>query len=126
AASEVTPELLRAAILRNGCLLIRGLVDRESAARIIDGVDRAYAARESAPSEPGYYEEFVPDPRFDLSAERGFISGGAGLWGPDSPSVLGQALDAVERAGLRQLASDYLGERPAISINKLLLRKVDP
>src|SRR4051794_16740253 len=28
---ELTPELLRAAILRDGCLLVRGLVDRDEA-----------------------------------------------------------------------------------------------
>jgi hypothetical protein len=40
-ASELTPELLRAAILRSGCLLVRQLVDSEDAARLAEGIDRA-------------------------------------------------------------------------------------
>ena len=35
-------------------------------------------------------------------------------------------LEKLERAGLQRLISDYLGERPAISVNKCTLRKVDP
>jgi hypothetical protein len=34
--------------------------------------------------------------------------------------------DAFDRAGLLALAEGYLGERPAISVNKSLLRRMDP
>ena len=43
---ELTPGLLRAAILRSGCLLVRGLVDPGQATRLVDGIDRAFEARE--------------------------------------------------------------------------------
>ena len=41
---ELTPELLRAGILRDGCLLVRGLVDRE-AALALAGADRPRVRR---------------------------------------------------------------------------------
>jgi hypothetical protein len=46
AAAAVTPGLLRAAILRDGCLLVRGLVDRDAALGLATGIDRAFAERE--------------------------------------------------------------------------------
>ena len=50
APDELTPGLLRAAILRRGCLLIRGLVDPGQATRLVDGIDRAFEAREQPAS----------------------------------------------------------------------------
>ena len=44
-ASELTPELLRAGILQNGCLLVRGLVDSDAAATLAAGIDAAFAER---------------------------------------------------------------------------------
>ena len=81
-AGDVTPELLRAAILRSGCLLIRGLIEPDEAARLRDEIDRAYEARgdhaSGAPSKSGYFEEFKPDAQFDLAFERALLLGSAG------------------------------------------------
>jgi hypothetical protein len=127
---ELTPELLRAAILRNGCLLVRGVIDRDQATHLAEEIDRAYEARDlktsGGRSNSVYYEEFEPDPRFDIADERLWVSGGAGVWAADSPRVMVETLDALDRGGLRGLATEYLGERPAISVNKCLLRKVTP
>jgi hypothetical protein len=119
----LTPGLLRAALLRSGCLLVRGLVGEKDVTRLVDGIDRAYAARDT---EGEFFEEFEPDPRFDIRFDRGVIRGGAALLAVDSPRVMSDVLDVFERAGLRRLAAGYLGGRPAISINKFLLRKVTP
>ena len=86
---ELTPELVRAGILRDGCLLVRGLIDPDAAERLVGEIDRAFEAREelaagSAP-DPSYYEEFEPDPRFLGFLARDWVSGGGGLWVADSP-----------------------------------------
>src|SRR5205085_761163 len=49
--AELSAELLRAAIVRSGCLLVRGLLDETDAARLVEGIDRAHAAR--AAPDPG-------------------------------------------------------------------------
>ena len=127
---QQSPELLRAAVLRHGCLLIRGLLGRDEALRLAEDVDRAFEAREvqqsGGPAPGGYYEEFEPDPRFNLAAQRRWVTDAAGVWAADSPKVMFEMLDAFERTGLRRLATEYLGERPAISINKCTLRRVQP
>jgi hypothetical protein len=132
APSDVTPELLRAAILRSGCLLIRGAIDRAEAVRLTEEIDRSYDARDAHSSgqqwDKAYYDEFVADSRFDLATERELLGavGRAGLMLADSPQVSFEALDAFERAGLQRLATEFLGERTAISVNKSHLRKVSP
>jgi hypothetical protein len=131
APEELTPELLRAAILRSGCLLVRGLVDAGQATRLVEGIDHAFEARdERASGRPGdraYYQQFEPDPRFDLGMERWWLHNDAGgVWSADSPRVMFDMLEAFERAGLQELATGYLGERPAIAVNKCTLRRVTP
>ena len=128
---ELTPGLLRAAMLRSGCLLVRGLVDPDQATRLVDGIDRAFEARGQAGSggsvDRTYYKVFEAAPQFDFGIQRGWIADDAGgLWSVDSPRVMFEMLDAFERSGLRQVATEYLGERPAISANKCTLRRVRP
>jgi hypothetical protein len=128
-ADELTPELLRAAILRNGALLIRGLIDPDQAAALIDEIDRAFDARDKRdagePRPEAYYEEFGPDPPYEL-AERVWVTDASGLWLADSPKLMFDFAHTMERTGLREVATGYLGERPTISINKCTLRKVEP
>ena len=49
-----------------------------------------------------------------------------GLLVADSPKLMFDTLDLFEQAGLRNLLTDYLGERPAVSVQKSTLRKADP
>lgn len=127
---QLTPELTRAAILRHGSLCVRGLIDRGEATEIADAIDRAYEGRAQHAagrpvSDEGYFEEFEPDPPYELTTRK-WVGYAGGLWGPDSPRVMFEALDALERVGLRSLASDYLGGHPLISVDKCTLRKVEP
>src|SRR4051794_2504646 len=46
APEDLTPELVRAGILRDGCVLVRGLVPRERAVRLAEEIDRSFAERE--------------------------------------------------------------------------------
>jgi hypothetical protein len=128
-SDQLTPGLVRAGILRDGCLLVRGLVDPGRAERIRGEIERAFEARHTTlagkQTEPGYYEEFEPDPRF-LGSARDWVSGGGGLWVADSPHLLFEMLDTFESTGLRSVIGDYLSETPTISVQKCTLRKVDP
>lgn len=127
-SDELSPALLRAAILARGCLLVRGLVRPEQAAEFRDTMDRAFAARAAAtkgePVPAGYFEEFVPDARYDLGLHRGMVSDSNGMWLADSPVVTADWFELLDRSGFLDLAAGYLGERPAISVNKSTLRRV--
>ena len=126
---DLTPELLRAAILRDGCLLVRGLVDRDDALSLAEGIDRAFAervARASGESKTvDYYEEFQPEPPFVVS-EREWVEEGGGVLAADSPRLMSEMLGTFEKAGLQRLIAGYLGEPPAVSAQKCTLRKAEP
>jgi len=131
AAADVTPELLRAAILRDGCLLVRGLVDRDAARAFALQIDRAFAERErhdgGEQPAPGYYEEFRPHARFGGAVEgRPWIKEGGGVLAADSPMLSFEMAELFAAAGVPELVGRYLGEPPLMSVHKTTLRKAEP
>lgn len=126
---QVTPELLRAAVLRDGCLLVRGVVPRDRALELAGKIDRAFAERDAYSEGRGeagdLYQEFVPDPPYIVD-ERPWIKMGGGVLAADSPEAFFDMLDTIEEANLLSVISGYLGERPLISVNKCTLRKAEP
>ncbi len=127
AAEDLTPELLRAAILRDGSALIRGLIPREVALDFADEIDRSFAERDSfddgGEAADNYYAEFEADPRFGAPMSRPWIKEGGGVLASDSPKLAFKMMQMFNEAGLPQLASRYLGEPVAISAQKTTLRK---
>lgn len=130
APEQLTPEVIRAGILRDGCLLVRGLVDPGVAEQIAGDIDRAFEARDAiaagSDADSAYYNEFVPAPAFRESLGRDWIAGGGGLWAADSPHLFFEMLDVFDRAGLKDAIRGYLDEPPVISVQKCTLRRVDP
>lgn len=127
---ELTPELLRAAILDGGCLVIRGLVPEAEALELADEIERSFQARiglrESEGSDPdAYYEELQPEAPYEVE-KREWIEEGGGVLAGDSPRLLAEMLEAFEKAGLPPVIEQYLGEKPLISADKSTLRKATP
>ena len=130
AARELTPELLRAGILRDGCLLVRGLIGRDTALGFAAEIDRAFGERERFDegdgAAEGYYEEFTPHSRFDPYLGRPWIKMGGGVYAADSPTLSFQMMEIFRAVGAPELVSGYLGEPALISVQKSTLRKADP
>jgi hypothetical protein len=125
----LTPGLLRAAILRDGCMIVRGLVDPDDARLLAGQIDRAFEERErkEAGGEPaeGYYEEFEARPPY-RTPFRGWIKAGSGLLAADSPMLAFELMEIFDAAGIPGLVAAYLGEPAALSVDKTTLRKVEP
>jgi hypothetical protein len=126
AAADVTPGLLRAGILRDGCLLVRDLVDRDAALGFAEAIDRSFAARASGGGGDGDYDEFDPPSAFPVSTVRPWIQDGGGVLATDAPRPAFEMLELFAAADLARLVGDYLGERPLLSVHKTTLRKADP
>ena len=130
--AEVSPEMVRAALLRNGCLLIRNVVPRETAEDLARDIERAYEVRlavtenRSNGDVDGWYEEFKPDTPYISTVNRDWIDTGGGLLAADSPVMHAKMLAAFSEAGLSDLIAGYLGEPAAISDQKCTLRKTPP
>jgi hypothetical protein len=122
--------VIRAGILRDGCLLVRGLVDRDAALELARDIDRAFIERErhAAGSEAaeGYYEEFEPHERYGSVFGRSWIEQGGGVLAADAPMLSFKMMEMFRAASLPRIVSEYLGEPALISVHKTTLRKADP
>jgi hypothetical protein len=124
-AAELTPQHLRAAILENGCALVRGLIPRERAIELSAQADRLYAVHGNLdePQEGGAdYEHLVPELPYEL-IERAWVRAAGGIWLVDTPRLLHEILDLYEQFGIRRLVSEYLGSQLLLSANKSTLRR---
>lgn len=91
-ADELTPEILRAAILEGGCLLVRDLMDDEDALAMAVGIEQSFATRLSLREtggidKAGYYDELVPEEPYAVQ-KRDWIEEGGGVLAVDSPRLL--------------------------------------
>lgn len=133
-ASSLTAGAIRSAFLSHGCLLVRGLCPPDRAASLRAGIDQAFERRDAhgqgAPlrETTPWFNPFRPDPRYQGAVELGrrFVGEGSGIWTADSPRMLFELLEVFESLGVRRVISEYLGERPAISVNKGTLRRAEP
>jgi hypothetical protein len=127
---DLRPELLRAAILRDGCALVRGLIPRQLALDLADGIDTAYARREAKDAgespDDAYYDEFVPHAGFGGPLWRPWIKEGGGLLGADSPTLSFRFMEALRDRGIDRLVAGYLGEPALVSAHKTTMRKAEP
>lgn len=130
-----TPSALRAGILDGGCLLIRGVVDRPGCQELIEGIDSAFSSRAGAQtdglgSDPAWYSPLTVGDDGDivdvLARQRRWVAKGGGLWTADSPRMTFELIDVFASSGLLETIGGYLGQRPAVSLNKWTLRRVSP
>jgi hypothetical protein len=123
---------LRAGILDGGCLLIRGMVGPAICERLIDGIERSFVARDRRESEPGGAESAWYEPlmigggAYNLARQRQWVTSAGGVWTADSPRMTFDLIDVFAETGLVGMIGEYLGERPAVSVNKWTLRRVSP
>jgi hypothetical protein len=121
---------LRAAILRDGCLFVRGLVDEADALRFAAEIDRCFVEREQhdqgEPYDERSYSEFSPDPRIGHEMGRAWIKAGGGVLATDSPMLSFEMLALFRSVGVPELVQGYLGEPPLITAQKTTLRKAAP
>jgi hypothetical protein len=130
AAEQLTPGLVRAAILRDGCALVRRLLDPERASWFARQIDRSFVECDrmyaGEPHDPVLYEEFTPDARQGEVLPRGWIRQGGGVLAADSPILSAELLSLLHDAGIDELATGYLGEPALITSQKTTLRKAEP
>ena len=130
APSELTGETLRRAIRSHGSLRVPGLLSADQVEAFVDGIDRAIKVRADRSDRPysternSWFTGLPLTPEEGFSLGRKWIAGGGGMLACDAPLLLDLLFSTYEQVGLRQVLTDYLGERPILSANKCTLRRV--
>jgi Phytanoyl-CoA dioxygenase (PhyH) len=126
----LTPEVLRAGILRRGCVLVRGLVRPEQALALAKNIDRCFQERARHDADKSFddrlYVPFAPDPRRGVRLLREWIKEGGGVLAVDSPRLSFQLGELYESIGLTDIVRGYLGGPPLVAGDKTTLRKAEP
>jgi hypothetical protein len=129
--SEATPEVVGGAIRHHGCILVRGLLDPETAEGLVPSVESAFvgleAANEGAPvadTSPWYvplasHPDIPPDHTDERANLRWYR-----VCAMDSPRAMFEVIDAFEAAGIRDIVGTYLGARPVMTASKWALRRM--
>jgi hypothetical protein len=128
-AAELTTQVLAGAILHHGALLVRGLVSEEDAAKFRPGIDQAFDAFSAwlgnRKTPPNRWFSPAPIPAdTELAKSRHWQMMGGGCWAADSPHMLFELVELLERTGVVGMVGEYLGEKPALSVGKTTLRKI--
>jgi hypothetical protein len=125
---DLTAERVRRAILTHGCVRVPNLLANEQAAQFVHDIEHTIQVRtenEHRPLvlQPPWFAALPLPPEQAELLFRPWIARGGGLLACDSPRLLEQIFTIYEDLGLRDLLTEYLGERPILSANKCTLRR---
>lgn len=128
---DLSAEALRDGFARQGCLLVRNLVAPERVQRLVEGIDRSFAAFDAGLAGASldetlpWYAPFKPTlGKYRTGGRQSWLRAGGTMWTADSPRMLFELIELVDELGVGAMVADYLKERPALSGNKCTLRRV--
>lgn len=131
-ARDLSSRVLGSALQNHGSLIIRGLIAEEFAAEMRDRIDRtmseAFALRaEGKEWERGsaWYSRNPVTQDHPILHVRHFTETGDGsVLAGDSPHTFEKIISKYEAVGVFKAVEEYLGERPALSLGKTVLRRI--
>jgi hypothetical protein len=125
AGGELTVDIVRSAISHHGSLLVRELLPAADVARLVEDADRAFEAKSAHAMSPSagspWYRHFEATESLDI--ERWSVERYDGVFVADSPRTLFDLIAAYKAAPIGAIITEYLGERPALSVKKTTLRR---
>lgn len=128
-AARLSTAILAGAILHHGALLVRGLIPALEAERLREGVDNAmrdsavWFNDNSVPPTPWFAAVPLAEDG-PLATGRPWLMSAGGVYGGDSPRMLGELTALLKRTGIQGMVAEYFGEQPALSVGKSTFRKV--
>lgn len=126
-ATELALPALIDGVRGQGAIIVRGLLPRPTCQELQGVIDSALAARNSGTTGDHYHE--LRDIRGEGIQPQFRVNGpfaAAEVPVPDVPVAAQIALREFRERGVLDLARGYLGEQPALSLEKWTLRRVPP
>lgn len=131
-SSDLDFRHLRSAIHHHGLIIVRNFVNDTRVKALRHCLDMAFDEFEKNKSKDikdqnEWFDLDVPDKGelVSFGAMTMLFSAGA-LWTTLSPKTLETVLETFEASGIRPLLRRFLGDRPCISFNKSVIRKMEP
>lgn len=127
-ADALDRETLIAGVRTYGILIVRGLFPTDACADLRAMIDNSVDtfSRDRNQEDPAWNMPLrtVDGDVLGAAAFRAFNHAAGGLAVGDAPAVSQRVLAAFEQVGIRDIVQSYLGERPAVSLEKWTMRKV--
>lgn len=131
-ATDLSSEVLGSAIRHHGSLIIRGLIPEDFAAEMRERIDRAMAeckalraeGREWETGSPWYSRNPATQHHPMLHARHFTETGDGSVLAGDSPQTFEKIIAKYESMGVFKAVEGYIGERPALSLGKTVLRRI--
>lgn len=132
-AAALDAEALRAGVIGKGALIVRRLLDDEMVSSLVESVHESFERYDRSdhclapPKNDPWLSpwNFGPNKR-DGRPTRDWTRRASGVLAADSPRSMFRLVDVLHRTGTVDLARQYFGAPPALSVLKTTLRKVVP
>lgn len=128
-ARELTTQVMAGAIVHHGALLVRGLISANEASTLSHGIEQAFdglttwLADKKTPRTPWFSPAPISWFRRPGNLRQWTLAGG-GTLAADSPRMLYELAELLDRTGLINMVTEYFSERPTLSVGKTTLRKI--
>jgi uncharacterized protein YidB (DUF937 family) len=119
-------------VFNHGSIIVRNMLTKDQVSLMRNSIIKTYAQHDKAMAgapeteTAPWFVPFNPAPREGTEAIIGrdwFRQSGAEL-AADSPRGLFNLINCLQDAGITDMVTEYLGERPALSVRKTSLRQV--
>ncbi|MBK6855816.1 MAG: hypothetical protein IPG97_04465 [Microthrixaceae bacterium] len=125
---QISVDVVGGSILHHGGVIVRGLLSPEEVsavkARALDVLgDRDDDPSAGGPEGNGSYRPFQVDAA-SVPTERAWVREVGGMLVADAPEMMLEVLEIFRAKGVIDTVTGYLGERPALSYNKCVLRRL--
>jgi ectoine hydroxylase-related dioxygenase (phytanoyl-CoA dioxygenase family) len=129
-ASELDTDIARSGVFNHGSLIIRNLLSTKQIELLIYSTDKSFEAFDNAANLQKNQSWFTPltSSHVDenLDGDRPFVREGGGVLAAESPQAIFHLINTLKETAIIDLVSEFLEERPALSVKKTTLRCVDP
>lgn len=127
--SELTVQALIDGVRGHGALIVRNFFPAQTCQQLQDMIDEAFTSRDNPEQRDPYYFTRLCDVDGHLVSSwwrniSDFVD--ASVQMPDVPAAATLALAQFSALGVPELVAGYLGEQPALSLEKWTLRRVPP